>query len=395
MAKVSLNTIKNWFRTGLVPSQAQFWDTWDSFFHKDDTIPVAQIGGITELLNEVNATLAKANTALQPNDISTSLSETTPGKVADATAVKLLKDYIDAINVLLTSDDTTLDELQEIVTFIKQNKTELDTLGISNIAGLQSALTTLQNNIDAVGTGGSPYLQQVENDYYLEEYFVSPNVNKYKFDFTFNNALFSTFPSTTRYFNSISSYYVQPNSQASVSSYSVYHMYTAINTNVINTLYGAFESYNPFDFYIFGRVTFVVGSPAILGKTTFNSATATTGSGIYLHFDGDKTISFCKRLNNVTTIISSATLYKEEEYIPYDLDIQIMVYNNEASVKVKDPNGVVVQLTGNFLLGSFNFNSNTYLGVSFTRTDLNSPSILGIVHQLIVGGKRPAKLIHF
>jgi len=44
--KVSLNTIKNWFRTGLKPTQSQFWDTWDSFFHKDDAIPTASITGL-------------------------------------------------------------------------------------------------------------------------------------------------------------------------------------------------------------------------------------------------------------------------------------------------------------------------------------------------------------
>lgn len=44
------------------------------------------------------------------------------------------------INTLLASDDTTLDQLQEIVNFIKLNRATLDTLGIGNIAGLQAAL---------------------------------------------------------------------------------------------------------------------------------------------------------------------------------------------------------------------------------------------------------------
>ena len=41
---------------------------------------------------------------------------------------------------ILQSPDTELDELREIVAFIKQNKRTLDTLGIRNIAGLQDAL---------------------------------------------------------------------------------------------------------------------------------------------------------------------------------------------------------------------------------------------------------------
>lgn len=51
-----------------------------------------------------------------------------------------LKELIDNIMRILQSPDTELDELREIVTFIKQNKRTLDTLGIRNIAGLQDAL---------------------------------------------------------------------------------------------------------------------------------------------------------------------------------------------------------------------------------------------------------------
>lgn len=58
----------------------------------------------------------------------------------------VLKGLIDGINTILNSDDTTLDEFQEIVSFIKQNKTTLDALGISNIAGLVDALAGKVNN---------------------------------------------------------------------------------------------------------------------------------------------------------------------------------------------------------------------------------------------------------
>lgn len=51
MAKQSINTIKNWFRTGSKPTQAQFWDWLDSFFHKDDNIPSAQVEGLQTLLD--------------------------------------------------------------------------------------------------------------------------------------------------------------------------------------------------------------------------------------------------------------------------------------------------------------------------------------------------------
>jgi hypothetical protein len=62
---------------------------------------------------------------------------------------KVLKGLIDSINTLLTSDDTTLDELQEIVDYIKLNRAELDSLSIASIAGLQAALDLKVDTSDA------------------------------------------------------------------------------------------------------------------------------------------------------------------------------------------------------------------------------------------------------
>jgi len=52
MAKQTLNIIKNWFRTGLKPSQQQFWDTWDSFWHKDAIIPSGNIENLDKRFDE-------------------------------------------------------------------------------------------------------------------------------------------------------------------------------------------------------------------------------------------------------------------------------------------------------------------------------------------------------
>jgi hypothetical protein len=59
----------------------------------------------------------------------------------------VLKGYIDSINTLLTSDNIDLNSLQEVVDFIESNKTTLDTLTISNIAGLQTALDSKVDKI--------------------------------------------------------------------------------------------------------------------------------------------------------------------------------------------------------------------------------------------------------
>lgn len=51
MAKVSVNTIKNWFQTGLKPTQSQFWDWLDSFRHKDDAVTIAEVTGLQAQLD--------------------------------------------------------------------------------------------------------------------------------------------------------------------------------------------------------------------------------------------------------------------------------------------------------------------------------------------------------
>ena len=79
-------------------------------------------------------------TALQPADIIDNVISTDANKALSANQGKILNDAIVAINTLLTSNDTSLDELQEIVDYIKLNRTTLNALSISSIAGLQTAL---------------------------------------------------------------------------------------------------------------------------------------------------------------------------------------------------------------------------------------------------------------
>ncbi len=66
MAIVSLSTIKNWFKTGLKPTQAQFWDTWDSFRHKSEAVPYADIAGLDAVLLAQDV---KINAIALPDDV--------------------------------------------------------------------------------------------------------------------------------------------------------------------------------------------------------------------------------------------------------------------------------------------------------------------------------------
>ena len=64
----------------------------------------------------------------------------------------VLKGLIDSINALLVSDDVSLDQLQEIVTYIKANRSDIDALGVSSIVGLQSALNAITGDITTINT---------------------------------------------------------------------------------------------------------------------------------------------------------------------------------------------------------------------------------------------------
>ncbi|BAK73755.1 phage tail protein [Arcobacter sp. L] len=102
---------------------------------------------ISALALKANSIDVNNSLALKLNytDVKNSLTATDTNKPLSAAQGKILKGYIDQINTLLLSDTSNLDTLQEIVDFIELNRATLDTLGISNIAGLQTALNTKLN----------------------------------------------------------------------------------------------------------------------------------------------------------------------------------------------------------------------------------------------------------
>lgn len=70
----------------------------------------------------------KFSSKINITDIVDNLTSTLTNKPLSANQGRVLKGYIDSINTLLSSDDTNLDTLQEIVAYIKANKTNLDAL---------------------------------------------------------------------------------------------------------------------------------------------------------------------------------------------------------------------------------------------------------------------------
>ncbi len=60
MAVTDRNTIKTWFETGDYPTEQQFWNWLDSFWHQADQIPTANIIGLDTILTD-KATVEETN----------------------------------------------------------------------------------------------------------------------------------------------------------------------------------------------------------------------------------------------------------------------------------------------------------------------------------------------
>jgi len=174
----NLNTILNWFKTGLKPTQEQFWASWSSFWHKDDAIPQSSISGLFNVLNakaessqfDAHKTDANAHAALfsgkenknekgivngyAPLDAAAKIAAqylnivnnlTTGGveNLLSAEQGKLLQGQINGINTLLASDNVNLDTVQELVDAIETFQTSLSTILVNDLTtgGVTKALT--------------------------------------------------------------------------------------------------------------------------------------------------------------------------------------------------------------------------------------------------------------
>lgn len=57
------NTLKGWFVTTAKPLQAQFWAWMDSFWHKDELIPMEKVDGLIDALNSIAGEVLISRTA--------------------------------------------------------------------------------------------------------------------------------------------------------------------------------------------------------------------------------------------------------------------------------------------------------------------------------------------
>jgi hypothetical protein len=163
-----LNIIFSWFEKGDIPTEYQFKQTFSSFRHLDEKIKMDEVAGLyeafqktlsastfTDHLEDENAhisVLAKRNASnLTDADVEEwkeklkiKLAATIDGseetgnvftkeQIREIVNVFQAKDdemleYIRRINEILASDDANLDELQEIVDYIKENRQQIEML---------------------------------------------------------------------------------------------------------------------------------------------------------------------------------------------------------------------------------------------------------------------------
>lgn len=121
MAIQTLANIKNWFKTGLKPTQGQFWDTWDSFWHKNEKIPISAIEGLDGIINNVVTKEFVDNTV--KNVIVTTSSSPFEFTIPDGR-------LLDQIVILSpTEQDVTIETVEDIADIADNDTISTDSFG--------------------------------------------------------------------------------------------------------------------------------------------------------------------------------------------------------------------------------------------------------------------------
>lgn len=63
MAKQTIPQLRAWFSRFKKPTEGQFWDLFDSFFHKDENIPASKVEGLGTIVQEQNEAIDSSLTA--------------------------------------------------------------------------------------------------------------------------------------------------------------------------------------------------------------------------------------------------------------------------------------------------------------------------------------------
>ena len=128
------------FNVTHLSSNGSFSPTAYFFLAFVESASVVDFDGVTNAgSGEIIASAERTtlNNALLHSDVVDNVTSTSTEIPLSANQGRVLKGLIDSINTLLLSDESTLDTLQEVVDYIELNRSTLNALNISSIAGLQ------------------------------------------------------------------------------------------------------------------------------------------------------------------------------------------------------------------------------------------------------------------
>ncbi|GGE89512.1 hypothetical protein SAMN05443634_10496 [Chishuiella changwenlii] len=141
------NIIKNWFKTGLKPTQGQFWSTWDSFWHKDEKLPISNVENLENILN--NKAENNHNHAEYATNDASSLSEENIINWQAKLGIEDLEMTDESVKITEDYPEFGLDNGNSIKSF---NSTVYSMLSSDNL-GSNFANTDLEVNEDRKHTG--------------------------------------------------------------------------------------------------------------------------------------------------------------------------------------------------------------------------------------------------
>lgn len=191
MAIQTLNTIKQWFRTSLKPTQSQFWDTWDSFRHKDEKVPLQDVENLSELLL----------TKTEKNDF-----KTINGQAILGSGDLVISNQTSTLNEILASGNDGFDKTislwngQDQVTGMAGGSANYSSISFQKTGGMSFSELYFQDynsrsqlnfgiNGDYTGKIGITNLDAAEGEYssFNKETTINLKLGDNKVNYTFNN----------------------------------------------------------------------------------------------------------------------------------------------------------------------------------------------------------------
>ena len=136
----------------------EFGDVANTFFTGSTASQLTDAGSGSIITTAERTSLTNFTTnGLIHGDVVNNLTTNATDVPLSANQGLVLKGLIDGINQVLASNDADLDIIQEIVNYIKTNRSTLDALGISTIPGLQAALNAKEDSVTGKGLSANDF----------------------------------------------------------------------------------------------------------------------------------------------------------------------------------------------------------------------------------------------